>query len=68
MPYKMWVITSEAGLRVALFTRTYARIVRPGLSQVMPEAPAGGDSTLRRQFDQLEVAMDKWVERAKLAA
>jgi hypothetical protein len=59
---------TEAGLRLALFfTRTYARILRPGLSQVMPEAPAG-DSALRRQFDQLEAAMDTWVERAKLAA
>jgi DNA-binding IclR family transcriptional regulator len=59
---------TEAGLRLALFfTRTYARIIRPGLSQVMPEAPAG-DSALRRQFDQLEAAMDTWVERAKLAA
>jgi hypothetical protein len=59
---------TQTGLRVALFfTRTYARIVRPGLSQVMPKAPAG-DAALRRQFDQLEAAMDQWVERAKLAA
>lgn len=59
---------TEIGLRVALFfTRTYARIVRPGLSQVMPQAPAG-DSALQRQFDQLEAAMDTWVERAKLTA
>ena len=59
---------TETGLRVALFfTRTYARIVRPGLSQVMPKVPAG-DSALQRQFDQLEAAMDTWVERAKLAA
>jgi hypothetical protein len=59
---------TDDGLRLALFfTRTYARIIRPGLSQVMPEAPAG-DSALRRQFDQLEAAMDTWVERAKLAA
>jgi len=58
---------TETGLRVALFfTRAYARIVRPGLSQVLPEASAG-DSALRRQFDQLEAAMDKWVERATLA-
>jgi hypothetical protein len=59
---------TDDGFRLALFfTRAYARIMRPGLSQVMSEAPAG-DSTLRRQFDQLEAAMDKWVERAKLAA
>lgn len=59
---------TETGLRVALFfTRAYARIVRPGLSQVMPNAPAG-DSALQRQFDQLDAAMDTWVERAKLAA
>jgi hypothetical protein len=59
---------TETGLRVALFfTRSYARIVRPGLAQVMPNAPAS-DSALQRQFDQREAVMDTWVERAKLAA
>ena len=59
---------TDTGLRVALlFTRTYARILRPGLSLSLPDA-APGDSPLRRQFDQLDATIDQWVERAKLAA
>jgi hypothetical protein len=56
------------GLRSALFlTRTYARIVRPGLAVVMaPDVPRS--RSLRSHFDQLERAMDHWVSRAKLAA
>jgi len=56
------------GLRIALFfTRTYARILRPGLAHVLPRAPTPG-SPLRRAFDTLETAMDRWCADAKLAA
>ncbi|MBI3370853.1 MAG: hypothetical protein HY017_03715 [Betaproteobacteria bacterium] len=56
------------GLRTALFfTRTYARVIRPGLSIVMPARPPNS-STLRSSFDALETAMDNWCQRAKLAA
>ena len=56
------------GLRTALFfTRAYARVIRPGLSIVMPEQPQNS-SALRSSFDALETAMDNWCERAKLAA
>jgi hypothetical protein len=59
---------TDTGLRVALFfTRTYARVLRPGLAIVMPEARPG-DSDLRRQFDKLEQVMDQFVAREKLAA
>lgn len=59
---------TDTGLRVALFfTRTYARVLRPGLAIVMPEAKPG-DSDLRRQFDKLEQVMDQFVAREKLAA
>jgi hypothetical protein len=56
------------GLRIALFfTRVHARLFRPGLAAIMPDA-AHGDSRLRRAFEQLERAMDQWCAEAKLAA
>jgi len=59
---------TDHGLRIALFfTRTYARILRPGLAHVLPRAPTPG-SPLRRAFDTLETAMDRWCAEAKLAA
>lgn len=56
------------GLRAALFlTRAYARLLRPGLSVVIPdELP--GDSELRSSFTKLEKAMDSWCNDAKFAA
>ncbi len=59
---------TEYGLRIALFfTRSYDRLLRPGLAQVMPDQlPA--DSTLRVSFRGLESAMTAWVEREKLVA
>ena len=56
------------GLRSALFfTRVQARLLRPGLAAIMPDA-GGGDSRLRRAFEQLEHAMNQWCAEAKLAA
>jgi hypothetical protein len=57
---------TEFGWRVALFfTRTYARVIRPGLAHIVPEAPPLS-TALRRQFDQLEAAMDDWIAQATL--
>jgi hypothetical protein len=68
LPHRHRYRVTEAGLRVALFfTRTYARIVRPGLAQVRPES-VPEDSPLGRRFTQLEAAMDHWVAQAALAA
>jgi hypothetical protein len=59
---------TDFGWRVAFFfTRTYARVIRPGLAQIIPNAPPV-DSTLRRRFDQLETAMDDWIAQATLTA
>ncbi len=56
------------GLRIALvFTRVHARLFRPGLAAIMPEA-VRDDNRLRRAFAQLERAMDHYCEEAKLAA
>jgi hypothetical protein len=57
---------TQRGFRIALFfTRSYARLLRPGTAE-LSEAAAGQDSQLRRAVDQLEAAMDDYVARAKL--
>jgi hypothetical protein len=59
---------TESGWRTALFcSRTYTRILRPGLAQVIPEE-ALDDSRLRRRFDQLDAAIDQWLEEQKVPA
>ncbi len=55
------------GLRSALFlTRCYDRLLRPGLTTVIPEH-ATTNPPLRRLFRRLETAMTSWTERARLA-
>jgi hypothetical protein len=59
---------TDLGLRAAwFFTRTYSRILRPGLGRILPELIAS-TGPLRRCFDQLDHAVKSWVEDAKLAA
>lgn len=56
------------GLRTALFfTRAYARILRPGIAQILPHIPAT-DSPLRRCFHQLDQEINSCVDNAHLAA
>jgi hypothetical protein len=56
------------GFRVAVFcSRTYARILRPGLGLVLPTA-SSVPTPLRRSFDKLEQEVNSWVEQARLAA
>jgi hypothetical protein len=56
------------GLKVAMFfTRTYARLLRPGLAEITdtnPEAP----SALRTAFDRLQRIIDERCGDLKLAA
>jgi len=59
---------TQDGLRTALFfTRTYARLFRSGLAQVMPAA-APSSSPLRAAFDQLDRAIDRACLANKLVA
>ncbi len=59
---------TQDGIRVAFFfNRTYCRILRPGMTYIMPNAPHL-DSTLQRRFDQLDAAIEEWCERPILAA
>ena len=60
--------TRLQGGRTTLFcTRTYNRLLRPGLAQIIPEI-ARDDSELRRGFDQLDEKIDRWIEREKVPA
>jgi len=56
------------GLRIALFfSRTYARLLRPKLAQIMPTAPPV-PSTLRTAFDRLESEIHACCQQARLSA
>jgi hypothetical protein len=56
------------GLRIALFfSRTYARLLRPKLAEIMPTAPPGA-SVLRSAFDRLESEIQACCEKERLAA
>lgn len=59
---------TPVGLRIALFfSRTYARLLRPKLAEIMPSAPPIS-STLRRAFDRLNREIDACCEDQQLAA
>ena len=56
------------GWRTALFcTRTFNRILRPGLAQIIP-AEVLDDTALRRGFDQLDALIDRWIRERKMPA
>jgi len=58
-----YVVTS-CGFRIALFfTRSYARVVRPGLTELCEPTSA---TELRHAADRFEAAIDRYVARAKL--
>ena len=61
LPHRHRYCVTETGWRVALFfTHTYARLLRPGLTQLWPKS-APQDSRLGRRFTQLEAATDQLV-------
>jgi len=56
------------GLRIALFfSRTYARLLRPKLAEIMAADPPG-DSILRGAFDRIQAEIDRCCKEQKLAA
>jgi hypothetical protein len=56
------------GARTAMFcTRTYNRLLRPGLAQIIP-TDALDDSELRRAFDQFDEKIDCWINKEKVPA
>ncbi|MGH2411781.1 MAG: hypothetical protein ACRDGS_15675 [Chloroflexota bacterium] len=60
-------VTAE-GLHIALFcTRLHARVLRPGLTAILP-AGVTTDTTLRPAFDRLDRAFDQFLREARLVA
>jgi hypothetical protein len=59
---------TNPGLRTVWFcTRTYSRILRPGLGTLLPDL-SPPNSSLRRCFDRLDQEITSWIEHTKLAA
>lgn len=64
LPYR---VTAQ-GWRTALFcTRIENRVLHPGLAEIIPGL-AAPETTLRRRFDQLDVAIDEWIEQQTVPA
>ena len=64
---------TKDGIRIAFFfTRTYARILRPGMASIMPQPPAGtstiDDSAIQRHFTKVDAIVQQRIDHAKLAA
>ena len=61
-------LLTDFGLRVTLFfTRTYARLLRPGLAHITA-GPEIENSSLSRAFNQVESSINQWIATEKLAA
>src|SRR3954468_18961450 len=60
-------VTSQGGRIVLFCTRTYNRVLRPGLAQIIPEE-AHDDTELRREFDRLDEVIERWIEERKVPA
>jgi hypothetical protein len=59
---------TDQGWRTILFcTRCHNRLLRPGLAQLLPEEAAPG-TTMRRRFDQLDEAIERWLQEQNFAA
>src|SRR6202158_534391 len=55
---------TEFGLRVALFfTRTYNRILRPGLAAALASLRTV-DAPLKRAFDKIDTQVNAWIEQS----
>jgi hypothetical protein len=59
---------TDFGFHAALFfTRTHARLYRPGFAEVLPNAPPG-DSQLQPHLTKIEAEIDRRVRESNLAA
>src|SRR5215212_9244166 len=59
---------TDDGLRIALFfSRTYARLLRPRLAEIMPQAPPAA-TRIRTAFDRLQSAIDECCQEQRLVA
>jgi hypothetical protein len=61
-------LTSE-GIRVALFfSRTYARLLRPKLAEIIPKIAPPVETRLRTAFDRLTAEIDACCQEERLVA
>src|SRR3954451_6883845 len=59
---------TDDGLRIALFfSRTYTRLLRPTLAEIMPQAPRT-TTRIRTAFDRLHSAIDECCQEQRLPA
>ena len=61
---------TDFGIRSALFfTRTHARLYRPGFAEALPKLPnAPPAAKLQQQIAQIEAEVDRLVQAARLVA
>lgn len=63
---------TDEGIRIAFFfTRTYSRILRPGMAFLLPLPPPAASPNDRhadRHAQRLDAVIQQWVDHAKLAA
>ena len=68
IPHSHRYQVTDVGMRVAMFfSRTYVRLLCPGLSDIMPQASPSG-SKLRKAFDHLLQQIDSQCQALKMAA
>ena len=68
IPHSHRYQTTADGLKIALFfSRTYARLLRPRLAEVLCQSPPS-NSALRTAFDRLQTEIDRCCQEQKLAA
>ena len=68
LPHTQRYQVTPEGLRLALFcTRLHARVLRPGLTAILPDA-ATTDTILRLAFDRIDRAVDRFLEQARFVA
>ncbi len=68
IPHSHRYQTTAGGLKIALFfSRTYARLLRPKLAEVLCKSPPS-DSFARPLFDRLQTEIDRCCKEQKLAA
>jgi hypothetical protein len=58
-------VTSQGSRTLLFCTRTYNRLLRPGLAQIVPEE-ALDDSVLRRGFDAFDEMLGHWIEQKRV--
>ena len=65
---RLYLVT-PAGRRIALFfSKTYARVLRPGLARLDATPPIDAPDPLRAAWRSLDQALSKLVHDARLAA